>query len=171
MRQTYILTIKELSDNGYVNNNIQSSIFRATCLRTQDIKLEPVLCTDLYNYILDLVVLENDGTPLTADYDVLINNYIKPYLIPEIEIKIIIPNANKITAKTVGKISDEFERSNEINQNKILIDELRNDAIYYKNRLIDYLEENTDLYPLYTSCDCDEKEGKSSTYSNSISIL
>ena len=171
MRKTLIVKLSEASEYGNINSNVQPSNYVPACIRTQDTILKPLICEDLFNYVLDLIDLEIDGTPLDVDYDTLINDYIKPYLITEIEKGFIISNNNKITAKGTGKISDEFERANEIAQNKILIDQTNKYATSYRNSLVKFLEDNSDTYPLYKECGCTDKEKKASSYSNSFSIL
>lgn len=171
MRKTVIVKLKEASEFGNIDANSNPRAFVSDVIRVQETILKPVICEDLYDYVLDLIDLENSGTPLSGVYETLVNDYIKPYLITEVEMSFIITNSNKITAKGTGKVNDEYLRANEIAQSKILIDRVNKYNASYRNSLIEFLEDNKDTYPLYKECDCSEMAKQGSSYSNAFSLL
>lgn len=134
VKQSTVLT--ENVDPIYIRGNIQTA---------QDLYIETTLGTDLFNDIVDKVtagtIASNDAT--------LYNNYIKPCLkyyvlslmAPELQYKLTnkaistknSDNAFAVDGETVKQIAQRY---------KDLGDE-------YRQRMINYLCENDDLFPLY----------------------
>ena len=80
----------------------------------------------------------------------------------------------KIRNKNVGVATDENTRANSWSEYNSYVDELRKDFSFYKNRMIGYLIDNKESYPLYKCTNKKEDinpEKQGTNYSRKISFL
>lgn len=118
--------------------------------RTGQLKyLIPVLGKDLY----DTVLVEVSGVSPTPPYDVLIEDYIKPFL-SIVCYRDIMADGVVISSATGAKsITDNTNNATEVNQNAlgIALKKFEQDSNNFKQFLIDYLEDNLASFPDYES--------------------
>jgi hypothetical protein len=117
----------------------------------QDINLQEILGTTFYKHLLTEIKADN----LTPDEEALIDDYITPYLVAQVDYRIGNHLVNEIRNKSVGRSADDehFTTSTDANVLK-LQDDLRADANSYRNTLIGYLKDNCDLFDTYKNYLC-----------------
>jgi len=140
-----LISQKQLNDRTPLNDNLDFSYVLPHLIAAQDLGLVPVLGQALMDF---LMVSVKDDT-VTPDQEVLLDDYITPYLayetlvvaLPSLSIKL-------VDSGVVQRIADD---SNPLSLEEIdkLIGNytLRRDD--YKQRLIDYLCANNSLYPQF----------------------
>ena len=145
MAKAYLISISYIKDNSIVNENIDPKLLNYAILESQDISLQEIIGTDLYEQIKDQVINNN----LTADNTNLLDNYITPYLLNKVVANSIIPLQYKMTQKgMVQEVSQDAQVPNfsEVGHLRKLYETKSQD---YGERLRRFLLQNNALYPLY----------------------
>jgi len=75
---------QDLANYGFTSANINSQILRSATIRAQDRFIEPVLGSPLYERLAEGIA----GDDLTSDEETLLSSYIRPYLITQVELKV-----------------------------------------------------------------------------------
>ena len=113
----------------------------------QDRYILPVLGTDLYNKLISDV---NNDT-LTGNYLTLLQTYIQPALV-QFSYAVILPFLRlRMVNNAVVTMSSEQGGSVSHEDLKPLINSAMDMGEFYRERLIDYIRNNTGLFPEYSS--------------------
>jgi len=142
----------DLVKNSILDGNVDTDKFIQFIKVAQQIDIQNLLGTDLYNKIgADITSGAAGGTGLTGNYLTLVNTYVQPTLIWFAQMNYI-PFA-AYTIKNGGVFKGTSETAETVNKNEVdyLVDKAREYANYYSTRLVDYLQFNTDLFPEYNS--------------------
>lgn len=150
MQNRFVIPISLIKNKGYTQKNVNDDVLTTTLRRVQDINLRPILGTTFFKRLLKGVELSN----LNGDETTLINEYISPYLVCQVDFRVTNHLAFEIRNKTVGTTDDEYQKTaSDTNMGKIQ-DDLRSDANEYRTVLIGYLKDNCDLFPEYKEFIC-----------------
>jgi hypothetical protein len=145
----YVLLISEnkLKQSTAINMNVDVDLLLPYVRQAQKLYVEPKLGTDLYDKLKSDI---SAGT-LTGDYKTLVDDYIGDMLpnwaffhcIPFLRFKVENGNIYSRTSESGTALSTE--------ESQHLREEVRNTAEYYTERLIEYLKNNTSLFPEYST--------------------
>ena len=151
MVRRYLILLADLKDNSMIHGNVQDTELKNILFRVQDMEIQPILGTKLYKKLLDdIEAYDNgNGTPIPANYKILLEGYVIPALIPYVEYSCIPFLTTKIKAKSVGSNNDEFLTVADKQGQANLQDQYKPACIHYRNILIDYLRVNIDLFDEY----------------------
>jgi hypothetical protein len=142
-----IATIKKI---GFVNKNVDDPIIATTLRRVQDTLILPILGTPFYKRLLAGITDED----LTADEELLLNDYIAPCIIAGVDYRIVNALTYETRSKTVGTSRDEHINPVTIQENLMRTDDLKRDYETYRDSLIGYLKDNETLFDLYYNFVC-----------------
>ena len=146
---SYVLFISEekLKDSTALNLNIDNSILLPFVREAQKLHIETALGSDLTQHLKDEIVA---GTLAGADktlVDDFIGNCLPGYsvymAIPYLRFKFENGNIYSKTSETGTALSTEEAQH--------LREEVLNTASYYRERLIDYIRNNTSSFPAYNT--------------------
>ena len=145
----YVLFISEskLKDSTAINLNVDVDILLPFVREAQKLYVETALGTDLTQHLKDQIIA---GTLAGAD-KTLVDDYIGDMLpgyslyhaIPYLRFKIENGNIYSKTSETGNSLSSEEAQH--------LREEVLNTASYYRERMIDYIRNNTSLFPDYST--------------------
>ena len=137
----------DLVKNSIIDGNTDTDKFIQFIKVAQQIDIQNLLGTDLYNKISADIVAGN----LAGNYLLLVNTYVQPTLIWFAQMNYIPFAAYKITGK--GVLKGTSEQSETVNKNEVdyLVAKAREYANYYSTRLVDYLSFHNDLFPEYNT--------------------
>ena len=145
----YVLFISEskLKDSTAVNLNVDVDILLPFVREAQKLYVETALGTDLTQHLKDHIIA---GTLTGAD-KTLVDEYIGDMLpgyavyhaIPYLRFKIENGNIYSKTSETGNALSTEEAQH--------LREEVLNTASYYRERMIDYIRNNTSSFPSYST--------------------
>jgi hypothetical protein len=145
----YVLFISEskLKDSTALNLNIDNAILLPFVREAQKLRIETALGTDLTNHLKDEIIA---GTLAGAD-KILVDDYIGDCLpgfavyqaIPYLRFKMENGNIYSKTSETGNALSTEEAQH--------LREEVLNTASYYRERMIEYICNNTSLFPDYST--------------------
>ena len=140
-----LISADKIKEFGVIEDNVDVKLINTTISLVQDMSLQQIIGTELYNEICDQV--ENDNLSvlnetLLVDY---IHNYLMAMVIAEGSSTFLYRISNKAVVT-----------SNSENQSPVNLDELnkvegkwKHRAQFYSDRITKYLCENETLYPLY----------------------
>ena len=144
MTTTLILSETKLRQFTDLNDSVDSSLLKNAVREAQDISLQRIIGTKLYNKILSDI----DASTLTGNYQTLVDDYIADFLLyaayyEALEAIYIRPRNNGLLTPTGGENSIEVDRSlfNVKRQN------VQNKMEYYAERLTNYIAEEQTLFP------------------------
>jgi len=133
--------IREFTD---MNNNVDSKLISNAIRESQDIDLQRLLGTLLYDKILSDV----QSNTLTGAYQSLVDDYIQNFLLYAtyyytLEYIYMRPRNNGLLTPTGGDNSDSVDRS----MYNVKRQSVQNKREFYAEKLTDYLIENQNTYP------------------------
>ena len=164
---SYVLFISEskLKSSTAINLNLSTDLLLPYVLQAQKLYVEPKLGTDLYQKLESLITAGTIGNVGNEAYKTLVDDYIGDMLpnwafyhaIPFLRFKIENGNIYSKTSETGTALTTEESQS--------LREEISNTAQYYTERLIEYIRNNTSLFPEYsTNSGADVKADKNAYY-------
>lgn len=133
--------IREFTD---MNNNVDSKLLSNAIRESQDIDLQRILGTLLYDKILSDV----QGNTLTGVYQSLVDDYIQNFLLYAtyyytLEYIYMRPRNNGLLTPTGGENSETVDRS----MYNVKRQSVQNKREFYAEKLTNYLIENQNSYP------------------------
>jgi len=147
MTTTLLISEAKLRQFTDLNNNVDSSLLTNAIRTAQDIELQRVLGTVLYNKILSDV----DGGTISGDYKDLLDNWIQDFLLyaslyEALEYIYLRPRNNGLVKPTGGDYSVDadltlYDRKRQSTRNK---------KEFYGERLVDHLIQYQANFPEYT---------------------
>ena len=150
---SYVLFISEekLKDSTAINLNVDPNLLLPYVRQAQKLYVEPKLGTKLTQKLKDLITAGTIGDVANAAYKTLLDDYIGDMLpnwafyhaVPFLRFKIENGNIYSKTSETGNALSTEESQS--------LREEVSNTAQYYTERLIEYITNNTGLFPEYST--------------------
>jgi hypothetical protein len=150
---SYVLFISEskLKSSTAINLNLSTDLLLPYVLQAQKLYVEPKLGTDLYQKLESLITAGTIGNVGNEAYKTLVDDYIGDMLpnwafyhaIPFLRFKVENGNIYSKTSETGTALTTEESQS--------LREEISNTAQYYTERLIEYIRNNTSLFPEYST--------------------
>jgi len=144
MTNTFIISEAKLRQFTDINNNVDSELLKNAVRVAQDIHLQRITGTLLYNQILSYI----DNSTLTGDYETLVNDYIQDFLLfsayyEALEAIYIRPRNNGLIKPTGGDNSVDVD----VKVYNMKRQSVENKSEYYAERLANYLVENQTTFP------------------------
>lgn len=160
-----LLSEKTLKEDSLINDNVESTYILPAIQMAQEQGLQQIIGTLLYEKICDYVT---DGN-IPADYRILLNDYITPYLEYKVMADIQLPLSYKFRNLGVNQTTDEHTYTPSLRDTQYLIEFYDNKAKFYSNRLYDYLKANHKLFPEFLKKDsCDDMMANKMSYKTNI---
>ncbi len=152
MATALFITREDLVRNSIIDGNVDYDKIIQFVKVAQEIDIQNLLGTDLYNKIsADIISGAGGGAGLTGNYLTLVNDFVQPTLIWFAQMNYIPFSAYTIAKGGVYKHQAENSQTVDKNEVDYLVSKAREYANYYSTRLVDYLCFNTSLFPEYTS--------------------
>ena len=137
----------DLVKNSILDGNVDTDKFIQFIKVAQQIDIQNLLGTDLYNKISADIIAGN----LSGNYLSSVNTYVQPTLIWFAQMNYIPFAAYQIKNGGVFKHSSETAQNVDKNEVDYLVAKAREYANYYSTRLVDYLCFHNDLFPEYNT--------------------
>ena len=151
MARVLLISEKTLKSNGVINNNVDGMYILPAIEYAQDAGLQPIIGTKLYNKLMDLVA---DGSiQQTTDYKVLLDEYVTPYLLNKVTADIQIPLNYKLRNQGVVQNQADNTIVPTMKDLQYVIQNYEYKAVFYGNRLSDYLMANKSKFTEYSKVD------------------
>lgn len=154
--------------NSTISDNLDDAILRASIRDAQIRKLMPILGELLYDNIADAVDKGEIATNLKyIHYNDLLEVYIKPYLLWEVQSCLIINNYQKQHNAGSVLYTDTNYQHTPLNELKYFKNVYEENASFYGKRLQEYLQANDTLFPEYRQYN---KGGLESTETSNVAF-
>lgn len=142
-----------------LSGNVDTDKVRQYVAIAQDIHIERYLGTDL----LEKIQSDISASSLSGNYLTLVNTWVKPALIHWTMVELLPHLA--ITAGNGGLFRHEPENGTPLTSDEVqeLVQQERDFAVHYTNRLIDYLCNNSSLFPEYSTNTNEDVDPSTST--------
>tara|TARA_R100000654_G_scaffold47133_1_gene73356 strand:- start:240 stop:812 length:573 start_codon:yes stop_codon:yes gene_type:complete len=168
----YVLFISEskLKDSTALNLNVDVDLLLPFVKEAQKLYVETALGTDLTQKLKDLITAGTVGNVGNENYKTLLDEYIGDMLpqyslyhaVPYLRHKVENGNIYNKTSETGTALSTEEAQA--------FREEIMNTASYYRERLIDYIRNNTSSFPEYSTNTGADVNPSVDNYYNGINI-
>ena len=147
MSKALFVTRNDISTFTAANGNIDNDKLLPFINIAQDIHIQNYLGTDLYNKIKSDIV----GGTLAGNYLSLVNDYIKPMLLHWSLVEYL--PFGSVNIANGGIYQKNPENSTAITKEHVdyLVEVARTTAQFYTNRYLDFIKNNSNLFPEYYS--------------------
>ena len=169
---SYVLFISEekLKSSTALNLNIDVNLLLPYVRQTQKLWCETRLGTDLNQKLKDLIVAGTVGAVGNEAYKTLLDDYIGDFLpimamyhaIPFLRFKVENGNIYSKTSETGNSLSSEEAQH--------LREECKNTGEYYLERMIDYICNNSTLFPEYSTNTGSDVDPSKNAYFNGLHL-
>jgi hypothetical protein len=139
----------DLVRNSIMDGNIDSSKFLQFCKISQEIDIQEILGTQMYNALSLAIPQIND--PINARWKTILDDYVTPMLIWYAQANYYPFAAYQIKNGGVFKHTSENSQSVDKNEIDYLVEKARTNAEWYSRRFIDFMGFNQATYPEYVS--------------------
>jgi hypothetical protein len=148
MTDTLLISEAKFREYTDVNNNLDTALIKNAIREAQDIGLQAIIGTLLYEQIMNLVDSGDISTPSYSDYKTLLDSYIQDYLLYSsywysLDAIYLRPRNNGLVRPTGGENSEGVEREL-YNMKRQTV---QNKMEYYAQRLTNYIIENQQTFP------------------------
>lgn len=168
----YVLFISEekLKDSTAINLNVDPDLLLPFVREAQKLYVETALGTKLTQKLKDLITAGTINLPANAAYKTLLDDYVGDMLpgyslyhaLPYLRHKIENGNVYNKTSETGTALSTEESQS--------FREEIMNTCSYYRERLIDYICNNSSLFPEYTQNTGADVDASRANYYNGMNL-
>lgn len=151
-----VLLISEakIKSEGLLNNNVSPELIISSIKIAQDQGLQPIIGTNLYKNIQNIIEYGLIGDTENTNYKYLIDEYITPYLLYKTIEEIQIPLSFQM--KNIGTYTKNVDGTE--NTMAVALSDLKyikqfyaNKAEFYGQRMANYICSNINLFPEYNS--------------------
>ena len=146
MKEVLFITAEDVRDRTNLDSNIDDSKINNTMVLAQDMILEPILGTLMFDEIKTQVI--ETGT-LDDKYKTLIDEYARKVLLAAIQHKIVSVLIYRFNNTGTSKADIDKEQILSVKEIKELREEMKEYIGTYGHRLTRFLKANSDTYPLY----------------------
>ncbi len=143
------ITEQNLLDASILNENINYAQIRPTLVKAQEMRIQPVLGSTLYNELITQIT----GNSVNVANQTLLDDYIQPALIQWIYYEL--PTVLAFRFMNKGMVRRTSEESTPMSMEEIarLTDRMKNDAEWYSERITRFLIEHREDYPGFNQPD------------------
>ena len=128
-----------------LDSNIRIDVLTPSIIQAQDIYIQDTLGTSFYRR-LKAGVIAND---LNANESAFLKDFVGPCLI-QYSLYLLLPNLKyKMVEKGILNGASEETGATTLDEMKYLRDQAMDMAQFYNNRMLEYLQDNPGMFPLY----------------------
>lgn len=149
MNQVQLISEATLKKYTLINDNVDACYIAPAVQKAQDMGLQPLIGTNLYQKVCDLVAAGTIGDDANVNYKTLLDVYITPYLCQKVMSEIQIPLFAKIRNSGILNSTDQQTNNLTMQEVEYIKRNFDNDATFYGTRMVEYLCTNNTLFPEY----------------------
>jgi len=164
----YLISEEMLKAEGLIDDNLWGGYLKPAIQLAQDKGLQTLIGATLYETICDMVNTDTIRNPQNSDYKFLLDEYIIPYLMFQTLAEVSIPISWKFKNQGVVEANTEWVTRPSMKDFQYIIQKYENDAVFYGNRLTDYLTANASSYPEYHQHVCGKLSANNRQYKTGL---
>jgi hypothetical protein len=145
----YLIDVDYLKENSVIDTNVEDKILDSSKMDAQNIDIQNIIGTALYNKIIEIVDNDDISGSTYAEYKILLVDHIMPTLMKYSLLRSIMPMRVKFRNK--GLMEQNSDNAQPIDKEFInyVENKIRNDVEFYANKLKGYLVYFFNKYPEY----------------------
>ena len=150
------ISVAELKKKSIIDGNVDSEKILQYIEISQDINIQNYLGGKLYKYMQKIIVNGTIGSSENANYKLLLDDYIKPMLIWYTQATYLPFSMFQIS--NGGTFKHRSENSDTVSKEEMdyLVQKAKDTAEFYTRRFMDYICNNSNLYPEYNDNDSED---------------
>lgn len=165
MITTYILEIEDFINRADITSNLQTSKLKSYLGVIQEKYAPKILCRELYNTVISQIESDTFTQPIE---DLL--PYLKDYLIYKTYARYLL-NADVLSTPSGLRVQvDTTSQSLDSETRGAIIAQAKNDANFYQDELVNFLNLNSEEYPDWVDSKCGCSKGYSKR-NNQFSLI
>ena len=165
----YLISEDTIKSESYVNDNLDSSLLLPSIQSAQDMHLQPLIGTNLYKKLMELIKTNSINDESNKHYKQLLDEYVKPFLMYAVQMDIQIPLAFKMRNAGVIQTNNEYANNSYLNDVQSLKTYYEQKMNFYGIRMSGWLHANSNVIKEYnTRVDCSEMPSDSDAYNSGI---
>lgn len=164
----YLISEEILKSEGLIDNNMDPAYLKPSIQLAQDKGLQPLIGGPLYETICDMVSDNSIKDPVNQKYKFLLDEYIIPYLCFQTLAECAIPISWKFKNQGLVEANTEWTSRPYMKDFQYIVQKYENDAVFYGNRLTDYLKANSTSYPEYHRHICGKMSANDRQYKTGL---
>lgn len=145
MEQVYFISADRLKEDTVINENTDNKLISPTILMVQDIYIQGIIGTSLYNELKNQVKADT----VTTLNQTLLNNYLQPAIKHYCMAELCLPLTYKFMNKSIVTKNNENSVTATPEQLSQIKNYYLNHAEWYAKRIVKYLQQNQSKYPLW----------------------
>ena len=145
MAPVLFISRTDLIKNSIIDGNVDTDKFIQFIKVAQETEIRNYLGSKLYNKISTDI----SGSGLSGNYETLVNTYVQPMLIWFAQAEYYPYAAYQLKQGGIFKGNSENAESVSKEEVDYLVNKARNTAEYYVQRFLDYIDNNSNLFPEY----------------------
>lgn len=169
MSVLYVSTDKIKRDTP-LGSAVDDNIIHPQIVIAQDRYILPALGTQLDDKLKELIANGNITQPQVADYKTLLDDYIVPCLTHFSFIETAYALRVRFSNNTMTTPSSEQGSAASMQDIKTILNRSEDIAMFYRQRLVDYLVHHTELYPEYNRAQDDDIPSSSRNYFQNLNV-
>ena len=138
-----------------LSKNIEEAQLNPSILDAQVRVLKGTMCASVYNEVYDQFI----ANTLTSENQTLLDDYVTPLLVFASYVNYLTTAGKRSTSTGIVKVGGDNLEQVTREELKDIISENKEKRDYYQNSLSNFLESNTDIYPLFLDCCKTQKAG------------
>jgi hypothetical protein len=164
----YLISEETLKSESYINDNLDPAMILPSIQTAQDMHLQPLIGTKLYKTLMGMVKDNN----IEGYYKVLMDEYIRPFLIYAVLTDIQIPLAFKQRNAGIIQTNNEYVNNSFMNDVQAIKSYYENKMNFYGLRLSDWLKANSNNIKEYCGKDdCSQMKADPHSYNTGICLV
>tara|TARA_R110002020_G_scaffold423152_1_gene632248 strand:+ start:529 stop:1038 length:510 start_codon:yes stop_codon:yes gene_type:complete len=149
------VTTNDLRRKSIIGGAVDADKFIQFIEVAQDIHIQNYLGTKLYTKIEGLITGGTIDANANANYKILLNTYLTPMLIWFAQSDYYMFASYQVSNGGVFRHRSESSETPSMQEIKSLVDSSRDKAEFYTRRFLDYINQNSNLFPEYTESNDD----------------
>ena len=145
----FLISEEILKSEGLIDDNLYGGLLKPAIQLAQDKGLQPLIGGPLYDAICDMVASDTIKDRENNKYKYLLDEYIIPYLLFQTLAECAVPISWKFKNQGLIESNTEWVTRPSMKDFQYIVQKYENDAVFYGNRLTDYLTANSSDYPEY----------------------
>jgi hypothetical protein len=143
------ITTDDLRRKSIIGGNVDADKFIQFIEVSQDIHIQNYLGTKLYDKISTLITGNTIDDAGNSNYKTLLNTYLTPMLIWFAQSDYYMFASYQVSNGGVFRHRSESSETPSMQEIKSLVDSSRDKAEFYVRRFLDYMDNNSNLFPEY----------------------
>ena len=166
MNNVLFISEKTIKENSLVSNNVDGKYIQNAIRTAQDISLQPIIGSKMFKKLAQMI--QDDA--LTDLYRNLLVDYIQPILVNSVMSDLVLQLTYKFRNMGAVQTTDTNLMLPSLKDLQYIREDYNMKAMFYMNRLSDYLEANCTKFKEYPGCGCGELKDKRTAYKNNLTL-